>query len=475
MQQLKLSQKLLQKLSPQQILLMKLLQVPSVELEQRIKQEIEENPALEDASKDTLEETREEEHKTDDEFELSDYVDEDDIPDYKLYTNSPIDNGNQVQLYAGGFSFYEMLMGQLRDLVLNDRERQIAETIIGNINDAGYLERDIASMVDDLAFSQNLHVQEEEMERVLKLIQGFEPLGVGARDLKECLQIQLARENQEETSVKTAQQILDQHFQLFIKKHYKKMMLRMEISEEDLKAGIDEIVRLNPKPGNSLAITAKDNHYITPDFIVEIVDDDIVLRLNSRNAPDLRLSNDYKEMFETYAETVSQSRQYKDAFQFVKQKVDSAKWFIDAIKQRQQTLYASMEAILEFQKSYFLSGDDSRLKPMILKDIADIVGLDISTVSRVANSKYVQTPFGTILLKSLFSESLETQSGESISSKEIKGIIIDLVANENKRKPLTDDALVKMLHDKGYKIARRTVAKYREQIEIPVARLRKEL
>ncbi len=480
MQQLKLSQKLLQKLSPQQILLMKLLQVPSVALEQRIKQEIEENPALEDMSAENSIEDQsdnsDDEYEADDEFDLSDYMDEDDIPSYKLYSASQNDDNKAMQIYSGSVSFYEMLMNQLSDLVLDEKERKMAETIIGNINDAGYLDRDIESMVDDLAFSQNLNVTDEEMLQVLKLIQSFEPVGIGARDLKECLQLQLSKKDQDKPSVKIAQQILDRYFTFFIKKHYRKMMKRMELDESTLKEAIEEITTLNPKPGNSLAITAKDNHYITPDFIVDIKDDEIFLRLNAKNAPDLRLNNAYKDMLETYAASgVHATKQDKEAFLFVKQKIDSAKWFIDAIKQRQHTLYNSMRAIIDFQHDYFLSGHDEDLKPMILKDIAERVDLDISTISRVANSKYVQTPFGTILLKDLFSEALETQSGESVSSKEVKGIIADLVVHEDKHKPLTDDALVAILHKKGYKIARRTVAKYREQTGVPVARLRKEL
>ncbi len=479
MQQLKLSQKLLQKLSPQQILLMKLLQVPAVALEQRIKQEIEENPALEDVSiEGNVDEqtNNDDEFGSDEEFDLSDYMDEDDIPTYKLYSASQSEDSKTMQIYSGGLSFYEMLMNQLSDLVLDDKERKMAETIIGNMNDAGYLERDIESMVDDLAFSQNLQVTDEEMLQVLKMIQGFEPVGVGARDLKECLQIQLSKKDQNKSSVKIAKQILDRYFTFFIKKHYRKMMKRMELDESTLKEAIEEITNLNPKPGNSLAITAKDNHYITPDFVVDVKDDEILLHLNVKNAPDLRLNNTYKDMLETYAAGgVQASKQDKEAFLFVKQKIDSAKWFIDAIKQRQHTLYNSMRAIIDFQHDYFLSGNDEDLKPMILKDIAEKVDLDISTISRVANSKYVQTPFGTILLKDLFSEALETQSGENVSSKEVKGIITALVANEDKRKPLTDDALVAMLHKQGYKIARRTVAKYREQTGVPVARLRKEL
>lgn len=479
MQHLRLSQKLLQKLSPQQILLMKLLQVPSIALEQRIKQEIEENPALEDLSNELnvdAKEDMEEEYNSEEEFDLTDYVDKDDIPDYKLYSYHQNEDDSKMRMYAGGVSFYEMLSAQLSDLVLSDTEHMMAETIIGNINDAGYLERDVEAMVDDLAFSQNVQVSDDDMRRVLKMIQDFEPLGVGARDLRECLMIQLSKKDQDKPAVQTAKLILEQYFEAFTKKHYRKMLKRMNVAEEVLRDGVEEIIKLNPKPGNSLAITSKENHYVMPDFIVSVNDDkEIMLRLNARNAPDLRLNNTYKDMLEAYAGNSNKSKQDKEAFHFVKQKIDSAKWFIDAIKQRQHTLYSCMEAIIAFQRKYFLSGDDADLKPMILKDIADVVDLDISTISRVANSKYVQTPFGTILLKDLFSESLQTDSGETVSSKEVKGIIADLVAEENKRKPLTDDALVKILRKKGYQIARRTVAKYREQTGVPVARLRKEL
>lgn len=482
MQQLRLTQKLLQKLSPQQILLMKLLQVPTVALDQRIKQEIEENPALEDQtneadpeSDETQSDDTQEEKSTDDEFDITDYVDSDDIPDYKLQSNNYPEEEKKSLPFAGGISFYEILSRQIGDAGLSDKQKIIAETIIGNIDDSGYLERDIESMVDDLAFTQGLVVTEEEVLDVLIEIQKFEPFGVGARNLQECLSIQLKRKDTDDPFIFTALKIIDRHFDAFTKKHYQKILKKLEISEEALKSAIDEIIKLNPKPGNSLAETTKSNHYVIPDFIVTSEEGELILSLNSRNAPELRLSRTYKQMLENYSLSKKKTKKDREALQFVKQKIDSAKWFIDAIKQRQHTLYTTMQAILTFQYEYFLTGDETNLKPMILKDIADKVNLDISTISRVANSKYVQTSFGTLLLKSLFSESLKNDEGEDVSTKEVKKILNDCVDAENKIKPLTDEQLVTVLKEKGYKIARRTIAKYREQLNIPVARLRKEL
>ncbi len=486
MQQLRLSQKLLQKLSPQQILLMKLLQVPSVALDQRIKQEIEENPALVDAGSDSSddqvssddnsqENDTNDDASNEDEFDITDYVSDDDIPDYKLHSNNYPEEDKKSMPFANTVSFYEMLRSQLVDAGFNDKEHEIAETIIGNIDDSGYLERDIESMVDDLAFSMSINTTNEELEAVLHKIQEFEPAGVGARNLKECLLIQLKRKDTADPFIAMAIRILDRYFDAFTKKHYDKILKKLEISEEALKSAIDEILKLNPKPGNSLSETTKVNHYIIPDFIVSNDEEELILTLNSKNAPELRLSNTYKQMLENYAVSNKKSKKEKEAMQFVKQKIDSAKWFIDAIKQRQHTLFITMQAILNFQYDFFLSGDETKLKPMILKDIADRVNLDISTISRVANSKYVQTAFGTILLKTLFSESLKTDSGEDVSTKEVKKILSNLVEAEEKKKPMTDEQLVTALKDKGYQIARRTVAKYREQLNIPVARLRKEL
>ncbi|MDD5508224.1 MAG: RNA polymerase factor sigma-54 [Bacteroidales bacterium] len=491
----RLQQKLLQKLSPQQILLMKLLQIPSIALEQRIKQEIEENPALDDSAaedetgdenedfEETGQETGEDEgdeyEKDKEEFDISDYVDDDEFPDYRLYVNntSPDDEVREMP-FVSGVSFHEMLISQLGLKVLNEKQRAIAMTVIGNLDDAGYLQRDLNAMVDDLAFSQNIHATREEVLEMLMVVQELDPPGVGARNLQECLILQLKRKLQSEAveSLYLAVLILEKYFNEFSKKHYDKIIHKAHISEEALKAAIDEILALNPKPGNSVSETARTNYYIIPDFIIQNKDGDLELILNSRNVPELRLSRTYLDMLETYAKSKDKKNSaHKDTFLFIKQKVDSAKWFIDAIKQRQNTLYITMNAILGYQKEYFLTGDETRLKPMILKDIAEIVGLDISTISRVANSKYVQTPYGTFLLKSFFSESLQTDSGEEVSTREIKKILSDCIENEPKSKPLTDEELTLKLKDKGYNIARRTVAKYREQLNIPVARLRKEL
>ena len=480
MQHLKLTQKLLQKLSPQQILLMKLLQVPSVALDQRIKQEIEENPALEDLTQETdVEElpsdNEKEENNSDDEFDITDFVVDDDIPEYKLHSNNYPEEEKKTMPFASGVSFYELLRAQLNEGHFSEKERIIAETIIGNIDDSGYLERDVEAMVDDLAFSQNIIANEEEIESVLRKIQEFEPAGVGARSLQECLILQLQRKDQDDPFIGLAIKILKRHFDAFTKKHYDKILKKEDLGEETLRSAIDEIVKLNPKPGNSLSETTKVNHYVIPDFIVTNEDNDLILTLNSRNAPELRLNKTYKQMLENYALSTKKTKKDRETLQFVKQKVDSAKWFIDAIQQRQHTLQVTMQAILDFQYEYFLTGDETTLKPMILKDIADRVNLDISTISRVANSKYVQTSFGTILLKSLFSESLKNDSGEDVSTKEVKKILSDCVENEDKKKPMTDEKLVNVLKEKGYNIARRTVAKYREQLNIPVARLRKEL
>ena len=480
MQHLRLTQKLLQKLSPQQILLMKLLQVPSVALDQRIKQEIEENPALEDFSQETdteelPPENEKDDDNSDDEFDITDYVDEDDIPEYKLHSNNYPEEEKKSIPFASGTSFYELLRAQLNEGNFTENQRTIAETIIGNIDDSGYLERDVEAMVDDLAFSQNLMANEKEIAEVLSKIQEFDPAGVGARSLQECLVLQLQRKDQDDPFIGLAIKILKRHFDAFTKKHYEKILKKEGIGEETLRSAIDEIIKLNPKPGNSLSETTKINHYVIPDFIISNEDGELILTLNSRNAPELRLNKTYKQMLENYALSTKKTKKDRETLQFVKQKIDSAKWFIDAIQQRQHTLQITMQTILDFQYEYFLTGDDITLKPMILKDIADRVNLDISTISRVANSKYVQTSFGTILLKSLFSESLKNESGEDVSTKEVKKILSDCVDNEDKKKPMTDEKLVNVLKEKGYKIARRTVAKYREQLSIPVARLRKEL
>lgn len=480
----RLQQKLLQKLSPQQILLMKLLQIPSIALEQRIKQEIEENPALEeeadaleseDDSDEIEDEDQEEYDSKDDEFDIADYMDEDDIPMYKLSANnSSRDEENRDIPFVSGSSFQDIVIAQLGLRKLSEKEYEIALNIIGNFDDSGYLQRNLDAMVDDMAFAQNITTTKEEILKVLKIIQEFDPSGIGARNLQECLLIQLYKKKNGEEAIDHAIKIIERHFNEFTKKHYTKIIKKAGVSEAELKEAINQVLKLNPKPGNSLSETSKTNHYILPDFMIHNNNGSLELSLNSKNAPELHLSRTYLDMIETYAES-KKTKQQKEAIMFVKQKIDSAKWFIDAIKQRQNTLYITMSAIMNYQKEYFLSGDETTLRPMILKNIAEIVHLDISTISRVANSKYVQTPFGTLLLKSFFSESMQTEAGEQVSTREIKKILSDCIDDENKQKPLTDEQLTSILKEKGYSIARRTVAKYREQLSIPVARLRKEL
>lgn len=491
----KLQQKLLQKLSPQQIQLMKLLQVPTVALEQRIKQEIEENPALEDASDadsnvdddvetglDTETDNNDSENddinRDDDDFDLQDYLDDDETPAYRYQANNrSADDEVKETPVISTTSFHQSLNEQLGLRKLSSKQQIIGLTIIGNLDEAGYLQRGIRAMVDDFAFSQGIEVTEEEIEDVLEIIQQFDPPGVGARNLKECLLLQLKRKDTKNPSIATAIMLLDKFFDEFTKKHYDRIAKKAEISEEELKQAIAEILKLNPKPGGSMSDTGmKGENYIIPDFIITNEDGKLELKLNSRNTPELRINRTYQEMLESFSGNKNKNdKSTREAILFVKQKIDSARWFIDAIKQRQNTLYFTMKSIMDYQQEYFLTGDETRIKPMILKDIADRVNLDISTVSRVANSKYVQTPYGTFQLKSFFSESLSTDTGEEVSTREVKKILSDCVENENKRKPLTDDELAKILKDKGYYIARRTVAKYREQLGIPVARLRKEL
>jgi RNA polymerase sigma-54 factor len=482
MLKLSLQQKLLQKLSPQQIQLMKLLQVPTIELEQRIKEEIESNPALEEGKDEEDEEDydeREQSEESDDsteDFDLSDYMDEGDIPSYQLSVNNKgRDDEDKHIPFAAGTSFQEVLLGQIGLKKLSETQAIIAETIIGNLDDSGYLRRELDNIVNDLAFSQNVAVTKEDIEQVLFIVQELDPPGVAARDLKECLLLQLRRRNQKDTVVKLATELLHDHFDAFTKKHYDRIIKKMNITEENLKEAIDEIIHLNPKPGSAMLETNRALNQIVPDFTISTFDEDLQLSLNGRNAPELKVSKTYQEMFKAYAESKKKDPKQKEALLFVKQKIDGAKWFIDAIMQRQQTLLVTMEAIMNYQREYFLTGDETKLRPMILKDIAEIVSMDISTISRVANSKYVQTPYGTFLLKSFFSESLSTDSGEEVSTREVKKILEDCVAAEDKRKPITDDRLAKILKEKGYNIARRTVAKYREQLSIPVARLRKEL
>ncbi|MFN5416643.1 MAG: RNA polymerase factor sigma-54 [Flavobacteriia bacterium] len=475
-----LAQKLEQRLSPQQIQLMKLLQVPTMELDQRIKQEIEENPALEEGKDENEEdygdnENDEYETETDDDFDISDYFDEDSA-DYKTQNNnSSKDDEERVVPLSGDQSFQEKLTEQLHLLDLDDTQFLIADTLIGNLDESGYLNREVEAVVDDLAFSANVSVTEEQVEEVLALIQELDPAGVGARDLRECLLLQIARKQEGNITLFTAKKILQDHFEEFTKKHYDKIQKKLEIEDEDLKQAIDEIIKLNPKPGGSMKESAKSMQQIIPDFMLTEFEGQLELTINGRNSPELKISREYERMLRTYAEGAKTSKADKEALTFVRQKLENAKWFIDAIKQRQNTLLFTMEAIMNYQREYFLTGDETNLRPMILKDIADMVGLDISTVSRVANSKYVQTGYGIFPLKYFFSESLSTDSGEEVSTREVKKILSEAIEGEHKKKPLTDDRLAELLNEKGYNIARRTVAKYREQLNIPVARLRKEL
>jgi RNA polymerase sigma-54 factor len=475
-------QKLLQKLSPQQIQLMKLLQVPTVELEQRIKEELEVNPALEEGREEQEDEFADQDDYDDSEtteaqedFDISDNLD-DDTPDYKLSTSNRSADDEDKQIPIGsGKTFRDILKAQLGLRKLTDKQLEIAEYLIGNLDDSGYLRRELGAIVNDMAFSQNLMCTEEELEEVLKVIQQFDPPGVGGRDLQECLLIQMKRKNNHTPEQELAIQLLQDYFEEFTKKHYSKIAKKLDLEESDLKDAIDEILKLNPKPGNSLMESSKTVPHVVPDFLVQVEDDELKLTLNQRNAPELKVSKQYRNMLESYAANKNGDKKQKEAILFVKQKIDSAKWFIDAIRQRQNTLLVTMHAILEYQREYFLTGDETKIKPMILKDIAEIVEMDISTISRVANSKYVQTPYGTFLLKTFFSESLSTDSGEEVSTREVKKILQEAIDAESKRKPLTDEKLAKLLKEKGYNIARRTVAKYREQLNIPVARLRKEL
>ena len=472
-----LAHKLEQRLSPQQIQLMKLLQVPTMELDQRIKQEIEENPALEEGSdreEDEFEGNEEQEIREDEDFDIGDYLSDD--ADYKTrVSNKGKDEDEKVIPLSGDQTFQERMTEQLHLLDLDETEFMIASTIIGNLDESGYLNREIEAIVDDLAFSSNVSTTEEQVEYVLSIIQELDPAGVGARDLQECLLLQIQRKQNGDITKYTALKILEDHFEEFTKKHYSKILKKLEIDDEDLKEAINEIVKLNPKPGGSMKEASGNFQQIIPDFIITENEGRLTLSLNGRNAPELRVSGDYKNMLKKYAEGAVSSKADKEALTFVKQKLDGAKWFIDAIKQRQNTLLLTMDAIMTYQKSFFLTGDETNMKPMILKDIAEKVNLDISTISRVANSKYVQTDHGIFSLKFFFSESLSTDSGEEVSTREVKKILSEAVEGEDKRKPLTDEKLANLLKEKGYNIARRTVAKYREQLNIPVARLRKEL
>jgi RNA polymerase sigma-54 factor len=479
-----LSQKLQQKLSPQQIQLMKLLQVPTVELEQRIKQEMEENPALEEGEdhedeaipteEQAIEENEDEPESSNDEFDLTDYFDDDDTPDYKLSArNEGADDEQREMPLAVAATFQEALQAQFALRDVDERMELLGEHLIGNLDEDGYLRRGLDQIVNDLAFTANVMTDEAELGKVLKEIQALDPAGVAARDLRECLLLQLERMPNAVDMI-TAKAIVSGHFEAFTKKHYDRIMERLEIDEDALRDAIEVIVRLNPKPGNTARDASRPAQAIVPDFAITAVNGQLELSLNGRNAPELRVSRQYRDMIKEYQRN-KKDPAAKDALVFIKQKLDSAKWFIDAIKQRQNTLLITMEAIMEHQKDFFLTGDETKMKPMILKDIAEKVGMDISTVSRVANSKYVQTDHGTYLLKFFFSESLTTDSGEEVSTREVKKILEEAILAEDKKNPLTDDELTALLRGKGYNIARRTVAKYREQLQMPVARLRKEL
>ncbi len=481
MQKLSLSQTLSQKLSPQQIQFIKLLQVPTMELDARIEEELEINPALEEGKEEderaeSSEEDYEEEYEKD-EIDVEDYLQDDEFGGYKMQGDGNYNEDEKEMPLPMTTTLTEQLLDQLGYLKLDEREQTIARQLIGSIESDGYIRRDLDAIANDLAFSANIRTDEEELENLLAMIQEFDPAGIGARNLQECLLLQLYRKKEagQNGPVDMAISILKDHFDEFTKKHYKKIIKRLNLeSEEELKEAIDVIIRLNPKPGGAGSSLVK-TQYLIPDFILTNDNGKLELSLNSRNAPDLRISRSYSEMLSAYDKSNKKDKKLKETVSFVKQKLDAAKWFIDAIKQRQLTLLNTMQSIIDYQFDYFLTGDESKLKPMILKDIADRIGMDISTVSRVANSKSVQTEFGVYPLKYFFSEGISTDQGEDVSSREVKNALKEMIDNESKRKPLSDEKLEKMLNDKGYQIARRTVAKYREQMNIPVARLRKEL
>ena len=483
-----LNLKLTQKLSPQQIQLMKLIQLPTQAFEQRLLEEMNENPALEAG--------KEEEEYVNDEFETEDYDDYDDAeseridaeeiniddylsndetPDYKTQTNNYSDDDEDHDApFAAPISFHQDLINQLNTFILSEADREIAEFLVGSIDDMGYIRRSISDIVDDLAFTQAVYTDEKTVERLLHVIHELEPSGVGARDLQECLLLQLKHKTPTEY-IELATDIIENQFDAFTKKHYDKLLQKYNVSNDQLKKAVYEIEKLNPKPGGSFTGNNKVTENVVPDFAIRIVEGKLELSLNGRNAPSLHVSRDYQEMLQTYKVSKDKSSQQKEAVQFIKQKLDSAKWFIDAIRQRQETLFVTMNAIMHYQEEFFLEGDETKLKPMILKDIADLVGLDISTISRVANSKYVETPYGTKLIKEFFSEAMKNDQGEDVSTLEIKKILQTVIEEEDKHKPLPDDQLAEILKEKGYPIARRTIAKYREQLDIPVARMRKKM
>ncbi|GAA4279930.1 RNA polymerase factor sigma-54 [Gaetbulibacter aestuarii] len=478
--------KLSQKLSPQQIQLMKLIQLPTQAFEQRIKQEIEENPALEGGKEtaesdfdDDLDNSKDDFDDNDtidaEDINVDDYLSDDEIPDYRTQSNNySSDDEDKNVPYASGTSFTQHLLNQLNTYRLSEEEHDIAEFLVGSVDESGYIRRTLSDIMDDLAFTQNVFTTEDKIGSVLKTVQQLDPAGVGARNLKECLSIQLHRK-EKTPDTELAIKIIDEAFDQFTKKHYQKLLQKFDITELQLRDAINEIEHLNPKPGGSYAGNNRIVEHVVPDFAIKIVDGVLDLTLNGRNAPELHVSREYSNMLKGYKEAKDKSKSQKDAVVFIKQKLDAAKWFIEAIKQRQQTLFVTMSAIMDYQKEYFLTGDERNLKPMILKDIADEINMDVSTVSRVANSKYVDTPYGTKLIKEFFSESMKNDQGEDVSTREIKKILETVIEEEDKKKPLTDETLAGILKDKGYPIARRTVAKYREQLDIPVARLRKKI
>ncbi|RRJ93327.1 RNA polymerase sigma-54 factor [Paenimyroides tangerinum] len=480
--------KLSQKLSPQQIQLMKLIQLPTLAFEQRLKEELVENPALE-AGKEESEEIDEfgdqddyDDYDNDserieaDDINIDEYLSDDETPDYKLQANNySDDDDDKFSPIVAQVSFHQDLLNQLNTFILNDEDRVIAEFLVGSIDDMGYIRRDIQDIVDDMAFTQGIYTDEEKVHHILThIIHELEPIGVGARDLQECLLLQLKHKLPSETN-DLATDIIENQFDAFTKKHYEKLIQKYNITQDQLRKAIDVIEKLNPKPGGAFAGSTKAIEHIIPDFAIRIVDGELELSLNGRNTPELHVSKDYQEMLETYKSSNEKSTSQKEAVQFIKQKLDGAKWFIDAIKQRQETLFVTMSAIMHYQEEFFLDGDETKLRPMILKDIADMVGLDISTISRVANSKYVDTPYGTKLIKEFFSEAMINDQGEEVSTIEIKKILQNIIEDEDKQKPHPDDKLAELLKERGYPIARRTVAKYREQLDIPVARMRKKV
>ena len=474
--------KLSQKLSPQQIQLMKLIQLSTLDLEQRIQSEIGENPALEKGKEMDENEMQDsdpyDDYQNDQKIDTDDinaYLSDDDIPNYRIQSsNQSTDDEVREIPFSGGISFLDYLESQLQNLILSAEERPIAEFLIGSIDNSGYLRRSEDDIIDDLAFTQNIIVDKQELKRIIKKIQSLDPPGVGARSLQECLSIQLSRKEKDRPVLELARKIIDTAFDEFSRKHYQKLQDRFHLTKEQLREVFDEIAKLNPKPGGAISDSNQNTH-VVPDFILTIENGTLKVTLNRRNAPELRISKNYKEMLSGYAEAPNKNKSQQEAVLFIKQKLDAAKWFIDAIEQRHQTLFLTINAIVDYQGKYFLTGDEQKLKPMILKDIADKINMDISTISRVANSKYIDTPYGIKLLKSLFSEGMKNEEGEDVSTIEIKNILDQLISNEDKKKPLADQALSILLKKKGYKVARRTVAKYREQMDIPVARLRKSI